>query len=138
MAVRLLVSDDHAWVREGLRYVFSNTEIEIVAEATTGKEAVQFALEQDIDVVLMDIKMPDGNGFEALRQIKAVKADLPVLIYSAHDRVDYFQRCADLGAQGYLLKGVNKQTLLSAVRDAFAGKTLGKHSLDSMTVKPSQ
>jgi DNA-binding NarL/FixJ family response regulator len=124
MAIRLLVVDDNDWVREELRYAFCNTEVDIIAEATTGEAAVRFATEQDIDVVLMDIKIPCGNGIDALSQIKSLKTNLPILIYSAHDRPDYLQRCALLGANGYLRKGVDKPTLVATVRDAFAGKSV--------------
>ena len=122
MTIRLLIADDHEWVREGLRYAFANTGIEIVAEASTGKSAASLALEVEVDVVLLDIKMPDGDGMDALSRIKAAKGNLPVLIYSAHDRPDYVQRCASLGASGYLRKGVDNQVLVAAVRDAFAGQ----------------
>jgi len=122
MAIRLLVADDHELVREALRYTFLDTGIEIVAEAATCEAAVRLALERELDVVLLDLKMPDGNGIDALGRIRSAKPDLPVLIYSAHSRPDYMQRCAALGACGYLTKAVEKQTLLAAVRAAHAGK----------------
>ena len=76
MTIRLLIADDHDWIREGLRAVFQPTEIEVVAEATTGEEAVSLALASDLDVVLLDIKMPDGDGMDMLSRIKAVKQQL--------------------------------------------------------------
>jgi DNA-binding NarL/FixJ family response regulator len=122
VAIRLLIADDHELVREGLRSVFMNTEVEIVAEAATCEGAMRRALESNVDVVLLDIKMPDGSGIDVLGQIKSAKPDLPVLMYSAHDSQDYMQRCAALGAWGYLSKGTDKQVLLSAVRAAYGAK----------------
>ncbi len=98
MTIRLLIADDHAWIREGLRAVFQSTEIEVIAEATTGEEAVCLVLASEIDVVLLDIKMPDGGGIEALHRIKTLKHQLPVVIYSAHDRLDFYLRCKSQGA----------------------------------------
>lgn len=123
MSIRLLVVDDHEWIREGLRYAFQDTEIEIVAEAKTVAEAIcEVAAEDNIDVVLMDIRMPDGDGFDALSRIKKTNKRLPVLIYASYDRSS-FVRCSQLlGASGCLRKGVDRQTLIAAVRDAFMGK----------------
>lgn len=122
MAISLLIADDHQWVREGLQYAFANTEVEIVAEATCGETAARLAIEEDVDVVLMDHRLPNGDGLEALTRIKTAKADLPILVYSADDRPDLVQRCAVLGASGFLRKGVARQVLVDAVRNVFMGK----------------
>jgi len=119
--IRILIADDHEVVREGLRYSFLNTDIEIVAEAETGQQAVRLAVDGDIDVVLLDVRMPDdGDGIAGLAEIKAAKPRLPVLMYSAHDRPDIVRRCRALGAYRCLSKHVDKQTLLAAIRDAHA------------------
>jgi DNA-binding NarL/FixJ family response regulator len=119
VTIRLLIADDHVWIRDGLRALFQPTEIEIVAEATTGEEAVSLALASDVDVVLLDIKMPQGNGLDALTRIRAVKQQLPMVIYSAHDRLDFYLRCKTLGVSAHLQKGANHQEVIEAVRSAF-------------------
>jgi DNA-binding NtrC family response regulator len=128
--------DDHEWIREGLRYTFRRTEIEIGAEATTWADAVRFALEEVFDVALLDFKMPGGNAVGALSQISAGKPDLPVLIYSAYGGAASIERCMSLGVCGYLCEGVEKQVLIDAVREASAGKKLRQNPLRSSPNHP--
>lgn len=123
MPIRILIADDHDVVREGLRYAFLSTDVEVVAEAADGAQAVRYALDGSVDVVLLDLRMPgDGDGIAALAEIKAAKPCLPVLIYSAHDRPDLVQRCRELGAHSCLSKQVDVQTLLAAIRAAYANR----------------
>lgn len=118
-SIRLLIVDDHDLVREGLRAVFLNTEIRIVAEAVDGDAAISMVAEQEVGVVLLDISLPDRNGFDLLEQIKFLKPDLPVLMHSVHGTPHHVQRANALGADGFLVKGVStKDELLAAVRTA--------------------
>lgn len=119
--IRLLVADDHEVVRSGLRTMLANTDIKIVAEVGTGNAAVKYALENDVDVVLLDIRMPDGDGLTALGRIKLDKPDLPVLILSTFDNPTYIARAVALGASGFLLKGCTRDELIDAIRKAAAG-----------------
>ncbi len=121
--IRILVADDHEVVRSGLRTIFSGTEVEIVAEVGTGEEAVKFAMEGDLDVVLLDIRMPKGDGLTALGRIKLEKPDMPVLMLSTFDNPTYIARSVALGASGYLLKGCTRDELLGAIRTAAAGES---------------
>ena len=121
--IRILVADDHEVVRSGLRTIFSGTEVEIVAEVGTGEEAVKFALEGDLDVALLDIRMPKGDGLTALGRIKLEKPDMPVLMLSTFDNPTYIARSVALGASGYLLKGCTRDELLGAIRTAAAGES---------------
>jgi len=120
--VRLLIADDHPWVREGLRCAFSDTEVVIVAEADTGEGAVLNALQLDIDVLLIDLRLPDIDGIDVIMRIKSARPGLPILVYSANDRADVAERCATAGACGYLLKGVGRQSLVAAIRAASSGQ----------------
>ena len=117
-SVRLLVVDDHDLIREGLRAIVRGTEIEIVAEAGDGESALRMTLEHEIDVVLLDIRIPDGNGFDVLSQIKREKPSLPVLIHTVHEKPHYAARALALGAAGYLVKGNGSSELLTAIRGA--------------------
>ena len=86
--IRLLIADDHEVVRSGLKSLLAGTEIKVVAEVATGQAAVKYALENEVDVVLMDVRMPDGDGLTALGRIKLDKPDLPILMFSAFDNPD--------------------------------------------------
>jgi DNA-binding NarL/FixJ family response regulator len=106
-----------------LKTLLAGTEIEIVAEVGTGEEAVKFALESDPDVVLLDIRMPKGDGLTALGRIKLDKPDMPVLMLSTFDNPTYIARSVALGASGYLLKGCTRDALLNAIRTASSGES---------------
>jgi len=121
--IRLLIADDHEVVRSGLKTLLADTDIEIVAEVATGETAVRYALENDVDVVMLDIRMPEGDGLTALGRIKLDKPELPVLMLSTFDNPTYVARAVALGANGYLLKGCSRDKLISAIRTAAAGES---------------
>ena len=121
--IKLLIADDHEVVRSGLKVIFAGTEIEIVAEVGTGEDAVKYAMEGDPDVVLLDIRMPKGDGLTALGRIKLEKPDMPILMLSTFDNPTYIARSVALGANGYLLKGCTRDALLNAIRTAAAGES---------------
>ncbi len=121
--IKLLIADDHEVVRSGLKSLLGGTEIKVVAEVASGAEAVKYALESDPDVVLLDIRMPDGDGLTALGRIKLDKPEMPILILSTFDNPTYVARAVALGANGYLLKGCTREELLAAIRTAAAGES---------------
>lgn len=121
--IRVLVADDHEVVRCGLRSLLADTEVDIVAEVGTGDEAVKYALGHDLDVVLMDIRMPGGDGLTALGRIKLDKPEMPVLMLSTFDNPTYIARAVALGASGYLLKGASRDDLVKAIRTAASGES---------------
>ncbi len=121
--IRVLIADDHEVVRCGLRSLLADTEVEIVAEVSTGDAAVKYALENDLDVALLDIRMPGGDGLTALGRIKLDKPEMPVLMLSTFDNPTYIARSVALGASGYLLKGATREDLLNAIRQAAAGES---------------
>ncbi len=122
--IKLLVADDHEVVRSGLKVMFTGTEIEIVAEVGTGEDAVRIAMEGgDLDVVLLDIRMPKGDGLTALGRIKLERPEMPVLMLSTFDNPTYIARSVALGASGYLLKGCTRDALLNAIRISASGES---------------
>ena len=121
--IKLLIADDHEVVRSGLKVLLDGTEVEVVAALATGEEAVRYTLEHDVDVVLLDIRMPDGDGLTALGRIKLDKPDMPVLMLSTFDNPTYIARSVALGASGYLLKGCTRDELLKAIRSAATGES---------------
>ena len=121
--IRLLIADDHEVVRSGLKAMLEGTDIRIVADVATGLAAVQYALENQVDVVLLDVRMSDGDGLTALGRIKLDKPDLPIVMLSAFDNPTYVARAVALGASGYLLKDCTRDELLSAIETAAAGES---------------
>lgn len=124
-AIRILLADDHALVRQGTRELLEQQEdLEVVAEASDGKEAVQLALRERPDVVIIDFAMPRLNGIEATRQIKAVAPNIAVLVLTAYDSEQYVFAFLEAGAAGYLLKDVSVDELVKAVRAVYAGESV--------------
>ncbi|HTM54776.1 MAG TPA: response regulator transcription factor [Pirellulales bacterium] len=123
MPIKLLIADDHEVVRSGLKSLLSSTDIKIVAEASTGEQAVRLALKNEPDVVLMDIRMPEGDGLNALGRIKLDRPAMPILMFSTYDNPTYVARAVALGASGFLLKGISGEKLIEAIRAAAAGET---------------
>ena len=124
MKIRLLVVDDHEVVRCGLRRMMEDTEVEIVAEASSGDEAVQKSLsnETGIDMIMLDVRMSGGDGLKALGRIKLDHPEMPVLILSTYDNPTYVARAVAMGATGYLLKGASREDLLDAIRKSAQGQ----------------
>jgi DNA-binding NarL/FixJ family response regulator len=124
MAIRVLVADDHEVVRRGLKNVFAGTEIEVVAEASNGKETLSVAADAEVDLVLMDVRMPEGDGLNVLGRLKLDKPNLPVLMLSTYDNPTYIARAVALGAAGYVLKDAGQQRLIEVVRKAASGQSV--------------
>ena len=122
MTIRVLVADDHEVVRCGLRSLVAGTEIEVVAEAASGEQAIRVVAEGGVDVLLLDIRMPDGDGLNTLGRVKLDHPELPVLLLSTYDNPTYIARAVALGAAGYILKGCSREHLLDAIRKAAAGQ----------------
>ena len=104
--------------------MLAGTEIKVIAEVATGQAAVKHALEHDVDVVLLDVCMPDGDGLTALGRIKLDKPDLPILMFSAFDNPAYIARAVALRASGFLWKGCTRDELVNAITMAAAGESV--------------
>jgi DNA-binding NarL/FixJ family response regulator len=122
MTIRLIIADDHEVVRSGLKSLFAGADIEIVGEAASGDEAIRLVATTSADVVLLDIRMPDGDGLSALSRLKLDRPDLPVLMLSTYDNPTYVARAVALGACGYVLKGSSREKMIEAIRTAAAGQ----------------
>ena len=115
--IRILIADDHPVVREGMRsMLFTVEDMQVIGEASTGAEAVSQARALQPDVVLLDVRMPDGTGLNVLDQIKAASPSTSVIVVTMHDNPDYISRAIRSGAAGYVLKDVSRQDLLTAIR----------------------
>ncbi|RLC93919.1 MAG: DNA-binding response regulator [Chloroflexi bacterium] len=123
--IRVLVADDHPTFREGLvRVVADQDDMEVVAQAGDGEEAVQLASQVRPDVAVLDVAMPKLNGIEATRLIKEVSPKTAVLIVSAYGHDPYVLGAIEAGASGYLLKEARIWELVNAVRSLHAGETV--------------
>jgi DNA-binding NarL/FixJ family response regulator len=122
--ITVLLAEDHQIVREGFRCLLRHeSDIEVVGEAETGRQAVQLTRKLRPTVVVMDIAMPVLNGLEATRQIRKDCPDTKVLILSAHSDDAYVERVASLGAAGFLLKQTSSHELATAIREVQRGNT---------------
>ncbi len=120
MSISVLIVDDHFVVRSGLRSMLEGSDVEVVAEARDGNEAVELTLQHDPDVVLLDIRMMKSDGFGALEKIRQEAPDTRVIILSTYDNPTYVARSVALGAKDYVLKGSSRDELLQRIRDVAA------------------
>jgi DNA-binding NarL/FixJ family response regulator len=125
MTIRVLVADDQAMVRAGFRMLLgAESDIEVVAEADNGLEAVEKAARFDANVVLMDIRMPELDGLEATRRILAADPDARVLILTTFALDEYIYEALGAGASGFVLKDDPPEQLIAAIRTVAAGEAL--------------
>jgi len=123
--IKILIADDHAVVRDGTRQILAQEEdLDVIAEAADGEEAVYLAGSTGPDVAIIDIAMPGIDGIEATRQIKSLYPDIAVLILSAYDDDQFVFGLLEAGAAGYLLKSVRGRELVDAVRQVYAGESV--------------
>ena len=123
LKTRILLADDHAVVRRGLRLVLEAApDLEVVAEAGDGAEAVARAVSDDIDLAIIDISMPRMTGLQAVRELHRRREGLRILILSMHQNEQYLYEALKAGASGYVLKTVADRDLVEACRAAMRGE----------------
>jgi len=128
--IHILLVDDHALVREGTRRLLEmESDVVVVAEASSGEEAIELTRKLRPDIAVMDIAMPGMGGIEATRAIKKDCPETAVLILSAYDDEPYLLALLDVGAAGFLLKNVNSQELIQAIRAVARGESVLQPSL---------
>ena len=123
LKVRILLADDHTVVRRGLRLVLdAEPDLEVVAEASDGHEAVELGVSEDVDLVVLDVTMPRLTGIQAARELSRRRPELRLLILSMHDNERYFFEALRAGASGYVLKSVADRDLVEACRAVMRGE----------------
>ncbi len=136
MSIRLILVDDHEVVRSGLRMLLaSERDIEILAEAGSGAEALELVQQHHPSVILMDIGLPDMSGIEATRMIKEQAPDTAVVALTIHEDEEYFFRMLEAGASGYVPKRAAPDELITAIRVAAEGEVYLYPSLAKLLVK---
>jgi len=125
MGIKVLIVDDHALLREGLAKILSlDEDLEIIGEAGRGEEAVNLARRLNPDVVLMDINMPGLNGIEATKLIKAELPRIGIIALTIHDDEEYIFELVRAGVSGYVLKDIQPERLIAAIKDVAQGKSV--------------
>jgi two-component system NarL family response regulator len=120
--MRILIVDDHPVVREGLAALISRrSEMQVVGEASTGREAVEMYAVLRPDITLMDIHMPGMTGTEAIGAIRQITSDAKIIILTTFDGEEDIYRCLQAGARGYLLKDAGREALMECLRVVYAG-----------------
>jgi DNA-binding NarL/FixJ family response regulator len=123
LTARILLADDHAVVRRGLRLVLdAEPDLEVVAEAGDGAEAVERGLTEDLELAVLDVSMPRMTGLQAARELTRRRPELRILILSMHDNEQYFFEALKAGASGYVLKSVADRDLVEACRATMRGE----------------
>jgi two-component system, NarL family, response regulator LiaR len=130
MMIRVLLAEDHNIVRQGTRLYLESMGIEVVGEATTGREAVELARSLQPDVVVMDIHMPELTGIEATRRIRHENDQIRVLMLTAYNEPAYIHALLEAGADGFVLKTAELSSLLTALKEVASGR----QAFDSSTI----
>lgn len=136
MKIRIIVADDHLLFREGIRAVLSGySDMEVVGEASDGREAIERAKEHRPDIILMDIAMPGLGGLEATLEIKRLFPKVKVLILTQYDNREYLYRFLKAGVSGYVLKRAAGTELAAAIRGVYKGGTFLHPEVTSSVVE---
>jgi DNA-binding NarL/FixJ family response regulator len=126
MTIKLLIADDHELIRTGLASLLAGSNIEIVAQAANGKETLKLAEQHKPEVILLDIRMSDGDGLGTLEKLRAKVPDSKVVMLSTYDNPTYIARAVALGACDYVLKGSKREDLITTIEAAAAGESPSK------------
>ena len=120
--IKVMIADDHDIVRQGIEKVLSKAkDVEIIGEATNGREVIEKVTQLDVDVLLMDVEMPEKTGWDVLAELKTLKPHLPILVLSIFPEEHYGPRFIKAGAAGYLNKASKPAQLLEAIRKVKEG-----------------
>ena len=122
--IKILLVDDHQMIRDGIRSLLTGVDdVDIVAEASNGNEAIEILKKQDVDLILMDISMPEMNGIEATKIITSKFEKVKVLTLSMHDEESFVIKMLQVGASGYVLKTTDKLELTEAIKTVASGES---------------
>lgn len=122
--IDIILADDHAMFRDGLKEIFQHSSgHRVVGECSNGEEILQLLEKQSADLIILDISMPEMDGWEACRKLREDHPDLKILVCSMYDSPAYIQRLIKAGANGYILKNTGKKELLEAVDNLMKGES---------------
>ncbi|MBN1987241.1 MAG: response regulator transcription factor [Prolixibacteraceae bacterium] len=136
MTIKVVIADDHQLFREGLvNLLASAPDIEVIAQAKDGKDAMEKTFQLKPDVVLIDIGMPQMNGIDATRQLKKEMPEVKIIAVSMHSDRQYVKGILEAGADGYLLKNCTYHQLTDAIQSVFSGKKILSEDITDLVIK---
>ncbi|MBN4069394.1 MAG: DNA-binding response regulator [Alkaliphilus sp.] len=122
--IKILIVDDHSLVREGLKQILElENDMKIVGEAGDGEEAIVMLNQVKPDIVILDINMPRMNGIQTLRRMKDMDVTIKIIMLTFHEEEEYLRETLNLGANGYVLKDAESESLTKAIREVYIGGT---------------
>ncbi len=124
MPLKILIADDHEVVRTGLKAMFEKSDIRVIAEASNGIAAFKLTKKHRPNLVLLDVRMPEGDGLTCLGRIRLDLPEIPVVMFSAFDNGTYIARSLALGAAGFILKSASRDKIINAIRAAASGDSV--------------
>ena len=128
----ILIVDDHPMMRTGLAQLIGNEpDLKVAAEADTAGQAINLVAKQKFDLALLDISLPDKNGLELIKDLRALRPELPILVVSMHDEMIYAERVLRAGGRGYIMKQEGGQKFLKAIRSVLAGQVFVSETMSS-------
>jgi DNA-binding NarL/FixJ family response regulator len=120
--IRIVLADDHSLVRDGIRALLEEEKnLQVIGEASNGREAVSMVLDKSPDLLIIDIRMPEMNGIDAVEELKRQSVDTKCIILSMHDSEEYILKSVSAGASGYLLKDTGKTEFIKAIQTVKEG-----------------
>lgn len=137
--IKLLITDDHQLVIDGIRLMIKDqADINIIGEAHNGQEAIDFVKEHELDIILLDLNMPEVNGIDACKAIKKLKPEVKIIILSMISETRMVKNLMKYGANGYLLKNSGQEEIITAIRTVNTGKNHFDQEIIEMILNPSR
>jgi two-component system, NarL family, response regulator DegU len=134
--IKVLIADDHSIIRQGLKQILEMEEdIEVIAQAANGKEALKYAGMYCPDIILMDINMPEMNGLQAIKELKSYEENYRIIVLTIHEDREYMFKTLQMGAEGYVLKDSEPAVLIEAIRTVHSGETFIQPNMTKELVK---
>lgn len=131
--IRIFITDDHSLIREGLKKIINDEkDISIIGEAGNAKDTMSFVLNKNIDILILDLNLPDKSGLDLLKELKSLKPELKILILSMHPEDRFAMRVLRAGAAGYITKESVGEELVRAIRKVYNGGKYVSESLAEM------
>ena len=133
--IRVLIADDHTLFVEGLKLLLNRDGVQVVGSSRTGRQTVELTSQLEPHVVLLDIRMPDMDGLQALAAIKAASPETSVIILTSYSTPEYITRAISLGAAGYLMKDTTSEGIINAIRTVASGEAILDMEILELVIK---
>ena len=128
--IRVMIADDHSLMRKGLQQILElENDIQVIAQAKNGEEAINEGLRTNPDIILMDINMPVKSGMQAIKELKERGCAARIIVLTIHDDREYLLKSIKAGATGYVMKDAESDLLIEAIRDVYNGRTYVQPSI---------